>query len=161
MANQNGSATLYAVAIGGILFGIVVANLGKGTSHANLSHSDTPAKPTTISEETRLARRIASSLSEIPLQTPKPLKTARAKDGSLIEHPESYTPKTVTLLKPVLMNRKINGKYAGTHTVPPGTEVNVRAVIQGDVMIEYEGSLEKVPAADTDLLDQMVSAVSG
>jgi hypothetical protein len=85
------------------------------------------------------------------------IKTPRllAPDGSGIDDPAKWQPKTVKLTADVEMIVVENGKYKGKEKVRTGTILTLSAIKRDTVYVEYRKTTNQISAALTDLADQM------
>lgn len=69
---------------------------------------------------------------------------------------DTYVPKQVRLKKPVKFNLYNNKVQVGSATIDIGGSVNVARILGEKVEVEYYGTKYLLPAAETDLLEQML-----
>jgi len=72
-------------------------------------------------------------------------------DLQTLARDHSLWPRQVRLKKPTKFPAVIGGKVVGSLVAPPGTEVNLLAIREGKLGLEYKGGGASVAVEDTDL----------
>ncbi|MDD5198226.1 MAG: beta-galactosidase trimerization domain-containing protein [Terrimicrobiaceae bacterium] len=94
------------------------------------------------------------ALTPTPTPEPTPGPTATPKPDPLawlVEHPKSW-PKTVVLTVPVEFPLLFNGKVCGAVKLPAGNVINVIQIDLENVTGTHNGSSQRIPIRNTDLL---------
>jgi hypothetical protein len=67
-------------------------------------------------------------------------------------------PKSLVLKNQVTFPVLLNGKVLGFAEVPAGTKVNLAAITDGQLQLEYQGGKQTAPVESTDLVEQVKAA---
>lgn len=102
------------------------------------------------------APRAASASAVKPL-APAPAAVPRTEtlDLAALASSPARWPGTVVLRKPATFRVTLDGRIAGSIQLPAGSEVNVKAVAVDALTVERNGSVAKIPVADTDLAERV------
>lgn len=80
-----------------------------------------------------------------------------ARDGSLIRNAATWHPDKVKLLKTTSLSAESSEKRVSTEQAPSGTEVKLLGIDREQLFVEFKGVVQKIPAAATDLAEQMAA----
>jgi hypothetical protein len=178
--SQKGSASYHLAKIA-----IVILLIGAGGSYylvygagrtaydqwaekaVNLYHRLVAAPAPGLTPQKESALPAAASTETTPIQeqdaapsnvaTPVPESPKRVDWGAFVTSPNLW-PKVVVLTTRVSFPVVLNGRVAGSITMPGGTPVNFDGVLGSKIRIEYQGGVQTVSPKVTDLEERLLAS---
>jgi hypothetical protein len=96
-------------------------------------------------------------IEPLVLDTPNPAPQAPAVDLALLAKTPQRWPKAVTLKKAWTFPAVVKGKVVGHTQAKPGSVVQLRAVGESELMVEYMGAAHRIPVEATDLTERIAA----